>query len=409
MSTIQHCRSCRETELRTVIDFGDSPLADRLLHEHELEEDDLFFPLRLVVCPACALVQITENVPPEILYCGDYPYYTSISPGLVKHFTDAAHAMLERTPLAPGALVIEAASNDGYQLKVFRAAGLEVLGVDPAPGPAQVANDAGIDTRCEFFTAEVAQRLVAQGKRADLITGNNVLNLIQDLDDFSRAVDLLLKPGGTLCLEVPCFVDTIDQTAFDNVFHQNTTYWTATSLDRYWRSSGLFLNHVEPAPTFGGSLRVYFEHVEDRSDAVRDLLAEEQRRGVPTTAFYEAFAGRVEDIKTSLRTQIEGLHKLGKRLVAYGAAGGMATTLLSYLGLDGSDLDYAVDINPHKHGRYTSGSRLQIRPAEVLSQDLPDVALLLAWNFAEEVLSQQDDYRVKGGQFLVPIPEPRLV
>ena len=409
MSTIDGCRACGHADLVTVLDFGDSPLADRLLHAHELSEEDLFFPLRLVVCPSCALVQITEDVPPEILYCGDYPYYTSVSPGLVKHFTGAAHAMLARTPLAQDAVVIEAASNDGYQLKVFREAGLEVLGVDPASGPAKVANEAGIDTRCEFFSAAVAESIAAEGKQADLLTGNNVLNLIQDLDDFARAVDLLLKPGGTVCLEVPYFVATIDQTAFDNVFHQNTTYWTATSLDRFWRRRGLYLNHVEDAPTFGGSLRAYFEREERPSDAVRELLAEEERRGVPTTAFYAAFANRVEAIKADLHTQIAALQEAGKRLVAYGAAGGMATTLLSYLGLDGDDLDYAVDINPHKHGRYTSGSRLEIRPAETLVEDVPDVALLLAWNFAEEVMEQQDAYRKKGGQFLVPIPEPKLV
>ena len=409
MTAINGCRACGHSELVTVLEFGDSPLADRLLHEHELAEEDLFFPLRLVVCPSCALVQITEDVPPEILYCGDYPYYTSVSPGLVRHFTDAAHAMLARTPLEPGARVIEAASNDGYQLKVFQEAGLQVLGVDPASGPARVANEAGIDTRCEFFSAAVAEGIVAEGAQADLLTGNNVLNLIQDLEDFARAVDLLLKPTGTVCFEVPYFVATIDQTAFDNVFHQNTTYWTATSLDRFWRRHGLFLNHVEESPTFGGSLRVYFEREERPSEAVRDILAEEERRGVPTPAFYAAFADRVEAIKTELRGQIVALQAEGKRMVAYGAAGGMATTLLSYLGLDGDDIEYAVDINPHKHGRYTSGSRLEIRPAETLAQDVPDIALLLAWNFAEEIMSQQEAYREKGGRFLVPIPEPRLV
>lgn len=409
MTAIQCCRACGHRELVTVLDLGESPLADRLLHPHELEEQDLFFPLKLVVCPSCALVQITEDVPPEILYCGDYPYYTSVSPGLVRHFTEAAHTMLERTPLAPGARVIEAASNDGYQLKVFQEEGLEVLGVDPASGPAQVANDAGIDTRCDFFSAAAAERIAAEGKQADLLTGNNVLNLIQDLDDFARAVDLLLKPEGTLCFEVPDFVATIDQTAFDNVFHQNTTYWTATSLERFWRRHGLHLNHVEPAPTFGGSLRVYFERTAAPSEAVHARLAEEERRGVPTTAFYAAFADRVESIKAELCGQLAELRGAGKRLVAYGAAGGMATTLLSYLDLSEAELEYAVDINPHKHGRYTSGSRLEIRPAEVLAEDLPEVALLLAWNFADEVLKQQASYRERGGQFLVPIPQPRLV
>jgi C-methyltransferase-like protein len=255
----------------------------------------------------------------------------------------------------------------------------------------------------------LAGELVAEGWRADLLTGNNVLNLIQDLDDFARSVDLLLAEGGTVCFEVPYFVDTIDQTAFDNVFHQNTTYWTATSLDRFWRRYGLFLNHVEPASTFGGSLRVYFERVESPSQAVMELLAVEADRGVPAEAFYAQFAERVEAIKRDLGAKITELLAEGKRLVAYGAAGGMATTLLSYLGLTRDDIDYAVDINPHKHGRYTSGTRLVIRPAETLAEDGPDVALLLAWNFAEEIMAQQQTFIAQGGRFLVPIPEPRLV
>lgn len=409
MSSIKGCRSCGETNLSTVLDFGVSPLADRLLHAHELAEEDLFFPLRLVVCPNCALVQITEDVPPQILYCGDYPYYTSVSPGLVKHFTGAAESMLARRPLPEGALVIEAASNDGYQLKVFRERGLEVLGVDPASGPAKVANEAGLETRCDFFSAEVARELVADGCQADLLTGNNVLNLIQDLDDFALAVDLLLKKDGTVCFEVPDFVATIDQVAFDNVFHQNTTYWTATSLNHFWRQRGLYLNHIESAPTFGGSLRVYFERTESPSDAVRERLAEEERRGVPNPEFYAAFGSKVEEIRSDLSTKIAELHAAGRRVVAYGAAGGMATTLLAYLDLEPGVLDYAVDINPHKHGRYTSGSRLEIKPAEMLTEDKPDVALLLAWNFAEEILQQQQGFREGGGQFLVPIPEPKLV
>ncbi len=409
MSAIQGCRSCGHSDLATVLNFGQSPLADRLLRPEELGEEDLFFPLRLVVCPQCALVQITENVPPQILYCGDYPYYTSVSPGLVRHFTQAAHAMLARTPLPAGARVIEAASNDGYQLKVFRDAGFEVLGVDPASGPAQAANDAGIETCCDFFSAEVARRLAGEGKRARLLTGNNVLNLIQDLDDFAQAVDLLLEEEGTLCFEVPDFVATVDQAAFDNVFHQNTTYWTATSLDRFWRARGLYLNHIEPAPTFGGSLRVYFERREDPSTAVRARLAEEQERGVPSPEFYAAFAERVERIKAGLCAMIADLRRQGQRIVAYGAAGGMATTLLSYLDLQDNPIEYAVDINPHKHGRFTSGSRLEIRPAEALIEDRPDVALLLAWNFADEILEQQAAFREGGGRFLVPIPEPRLI
>lgn len=409
MSTRTSCRACGSTDLVTILDFGVTPLADVLLTEEQLGEVDREYPLRLVFCPESALVQITEDVPPEILYGGDYPYYTSVNPGLVQHFTRGAREMMRRKPLTADSLVIEAASNDGYQLAVFREAGARVLGIDPASGPARVANEAGIETLVRFFDAQVAEELFAEGRQADLLTGNNVLNLIQDLDDFMRAVDLLLKDDGMLVLEVPYLVDTIDMAAFDNVFHQNTTYWTATSLDRMLRRWGLFLNDVEHVDTFGGSLRVYCSREEAPTEACTTLLARERERGVHTRAFYAAFASRVEGIRTELLRMLGDLRAEGKRVVAYGAGGGMATSLLAYLGLDGETLEYAVDINPHKHGRYTAGSRLLVRPAETLLEDRPDVALLLAWNFEPAVLSAQAEYRERGGRFLVPIPEPRLV
>ncbi|MEM6674129.1 MAG: class I SAM-dependent methyltransferase [Planctomycetota bacterium] len=409
MSRITGCRASGDPHLQTILDFGRSPLADQLLDESELGQEDPIYPLELVFCERSALAQITENVPPDILYRGDYPYFTSVSEGLVRHFTAGAEQILAKRDLGPGSLVIEAASNDGYQLKVFRDRGIGVLGIDPATGPAKAAEDAGIETLCEFFSAEVAQRVADEGRHADVITGNNVLNLVQDLADFARAIDLLLKPDGLVCLEVPYFVDTIDKCAFDNVFHQNTTYWTATSLSRFFEAHGLHLNDVERISTFGGSLRVYFERTSAPSQAVKDLLEEERSRGVDTFDFYSAFAARVESIRSELVSMIEGLKADGKRIVAYGAAGGMATTLLSYLDLDRTKLDYAVDINPKKHGRYTSGSRLRIDPAERLVEDRPDYALLLAWNFADEIVEQQSEYLRAGGHFIVPVPEPRII
>lgn len=408
-TTLSACRSCSNSELETVLDFGLSPLADKLVAEDKKDEPDLSFPLQLVFCPRCALVQITENVPPDILWGGDYPYYTSVSPGLVKHFTASAEALMARLPLGPDTLVVEAASNDGYMLKVFAEKGIPVLGVDPASGPAQVANEAGVPTLCRLFDSSIVDEILGEHGQARLILGNNVLNLVQDLDDFMRAVDRLLAPEGEVVLEVPYLVDSIDKVAFDNVFHQNTTYYSATALDRLFRRHGLFLNDVERIPTFGGSLRVAFGRSEHVSDAARAMIEEEARRGVDRFSFYAEFASKVEGIRSDLRSMLDALKSEGKRIVAYGAAGGMATTLLAYLDAGHELLDYAVDINHHKHGKWTSGSRLLIRPAEALVEDRPDVVLLLAWNFADEILEQQQAYRDLGGRFLVPIPEPRLV
>jgi len=409
MGTITACRACEHPELREVLDFGKSPLADVLLSEADLEREDLRYELKLVFCPNCALVQITENVPPDILYGGDYPYYTSAIQSLVDHFAASARAIIERHELGEGSLVIEAASNDGHMLKTFAERGISVLGIDPAKGPVDAANRDGIDSLCRFFDYELARELVDQGKQADVILGNNFLNLIQDLSDFMRATDALLKPDGLVVLEVPYLVDSIDKTAFDNVFHQNTGYYSVTSVDRLFRRWGLYLNDVERIPTFGGSLRLYFNRSESVGESVTALLAQERERGVDRFEFYSDFAATVANIKSELLRIIEGLKREGKRVVAYGAAGGMATTLLNYMGLDSSSVDYAVDISPHKHGRYTSGSRLLIHPPEKLLEDKPDCVLLLAWNFRDQVLAAQEAFRAQGGQFRVPIPKPELV
>ncbi|MFT5477912.1 MAG: SAM-dependent methyltransferase [Planctomycetota bacterium] len=408
-TTLTKCRSCSSADLSTVIDFGISPLADKLVLASERDEPDLCFPLRLVFCPECSLVQITENVPPEILWGGDYPYYTSLSPGLVRHFSASADALMERLPLNSETLVVEAASNDGYMLKLFADKGIPVLGVDPASGPAKVATDAGVPTMCCLFDMQAAQTILAERGQAQLILGNNVLNLVSDLDDVMRAIDTLLAPDGEVVLEVPYLVDSIDKLAFDNVFHQNTTYYSATALERLFRAHGLFLNEVESVATFGGSLRATFARQERVGTSVRTILEEETRRGVTRFEFYEEFASKVSKIKADLMATLRELKADGKRIVAYGAAGGMATTLLAYMEIDKDLIEYAVDINHHKHGKWTSGSRLEIRPAETLLEDRPDVVLLLAWNFADEIMEQQKAFRDQGGQFLVPVPVPRLV
>ncbi|MDF1839092.1 MAG: class I SAM-dependent methyltransferase [Planctomycetota bacterium] len=406
---MERCRASKSTDLKTILDFGEVPLADVLLASNDPGTQDAGFPLKLVFCPESALVQITGDVPPEILWGGDYPYYTSVNPTLVKHFTDAAHAIMERQPLTADSLVLEAASNDGYQLAVFQEAGAQVLGVDPAEGPCKVANEKGIETLCRLFDSAMADDLVASGKQADVIVGNNLLNLIPDPSDFTSCLDRLLKPDGLVVLEVPYLVDTIDMVAFDNMFHQNVTYWTATSLQRVFSAAGFELVDVQAIDTFGGSLRAYFRRKGEGSLAVQQMLAKEKSRGVDQFHFYEAFGDKSRAIRETLRATLIELHTEGKRIVAYGAAGGMATTLLSFLDLPEGVLSYAVDLSPHKHGRWTSGYRLEIFPPEYLAEDKPEYALLLAWNFEPQVLEQRADYRSVGGKFIVPIPEVRVV
>jgi len=409
MNAINKCRSCDSDKLEPIISFGSSPLADVLLSESDLANEDPCYPLDVVFCEHCALVQLKETVPPEILYKGDYPYYTSVSPSLLKHFADSARSIINQRNLGPDSLVIEAGSNDGYMLKVFREHGIEVLGIDPASGPAKVAVNAGVPTMIEFFGADIAQRLHSRGKIADVVVANNMINLVSDLTGFAQALGMLMKNDGIAVLEVPYLVDIIDRCAFDNIFHQNISYFSVTAMKRLFDSHALVITDIERIPTFGGSLRFFIEHRGEIAPRVTELIAEEEYRGVETIEFYRSFRSRVAAVKQELQSMISDLRQRGNRIAAYGAAGGMATTLLSHLGIDSGTLDYVVDINEYKHGSYTVGSRMRVMPTEKLLEDFPEYVLLLAWNFQGEVMRLQSEYRKRGGKFIIPIPHPVIV
>lgn len=411
MSRIDHCRACgpHAAPLELVLDLGRTPLANRLLRADQLADPEPTFPLDLVRCPACTLVQITETVPPDELF-REYAYFSSFSDTMLRHAAASASRLADELKLGPTSLVVEAASNDGYMLRNFVARGVPVLGVEPARNIAEVARKNGVPTVDEFFGPEFAARFAADGKRADLFLANNVLAHVADLPGFVAAIRTILAPTGRAVIEAPYVRDMIDHTEFDTVYHEHLCYFSLTALDALFRRAGLAVVDVERVPIHGGSLRFTAAHLwaAPVAPAVTALLAEERAWGVDRPDVYRTFARKVESLRQTLRECLAGLKRDGKRVAAYGASA-KGSTLLNYFGIGAETLEFVADRSTVKQGRFTPGTHLPIRPPEALLEEMPDVVLLLTWNFADEILAQQAEYRARGGRFVVPIPALRVV
>lgn len=403
------CRGCGEEGLRPFLSLGKTPLADALVQPDALDHPEPRFPLEVAFCPSCTLVQILHEVPPQQLFVDNYLYFSSFSDHLLAHSRAHALSLIERRGLDGSSLVVEIASNDGYLLRNVADAGIPVLGIDPAPGQADAAIAAGVPTIKEFFGPSVARRLRAEGVRADVIIANNVMAHVPDLGGFVDGMATLLADDGLITIENHYVRDLIEHAAFDTIYHEHHCYFSCTAVDRLMRRHGLHLNDVEYFPDLhGGTLRWHCGPEERVSDSARAYLEDEQVTGLTDFDHYADFGARVEQTITDLRDLLIQRRAAGRRIAAYGAAA-KGSTLLNAAGIGTDLIDFVVDLNTHKQGLHMPGVHIPIRPPAALLEEQPDDVLLLAWNFAEEIMAQQSTYRERGGTFIVPVPTPRVL
>jgi 2-polyprenyl-3-methyl-5-hydroxy-6-metoxy-1,4-benzoquinol methylase len=388
-----------------------SPLCESFVPAERLNHMEPFYPLHVFVCDKCFLVQLDEYVSREEIFT-EYAYFSSYSDSWVEHMRRYAEAMTDRFGLGRNSLVVEVGSNDGYLLQHFVRQGIPVLGIEPAANVAKVAIENGVPTLVKFFGETTARELVAEGKQADLICGANVLAQIPNPNDFVRGLQILLKPGGVITIEFPHLMQLMAQNQFDTIYHEHFTYFSFLSAERMFAAQGLTLFDVEELPTHGGSLRIYARHADDATKAVTPralgLREREIDAGFERIETYASFGDQVKETKRKLLDFLIEVKRAGKTVVGYGAPG-KGNTLLNYCGIRSDFLDFTVDRNTYKHGKFLPGTHIPIYPPDRIAEVKPDYVLILPWNLRDEIVQQMAFIRDWGGKFVVPIPEVRVL
>jgi hypothetical protein len=404
------CRVCWSPVKHTFADLGMSPLCESFLTAAQLDQMEAYYPLHALVCDQCFLVQLQEYVSPDHIF-SEYAYFSSYSTSWVEHARAYAHMIKERLQLGPRSLAVELASNDGYLLQHFLPLSVPVLGIEPAANVAEAARRRDVPTLVEFFGTALAGRLVAEGKRADLIIGNNVLAQVPDLNDFVAGMKLLLAPEGVITLEFPHLQRLMAENQFDTIYHEHFSYFSLVTTDRLAKSHGLEIIDVEKLKTHGGSLRVYLAHAGSArrpAPRVAELLEQEIAAGFLEIGTYARFSEQVRRTKRNLLSFLIAAKEQGKSICGYGAPG-KGNTLLNYCGIGTDFLDFTVDRNPYKHGRFTPGMHIPIKPVEAIDAAKPDYLLILPWNLRDEIVQQMRHIGDWGGKLVVPIPEVQVI
>ena len=406
----EHCRACGETQLVRFLVLGPQPLANANLGDPAKAETELTFPLDLYFCDSCSLVQLADVIDPETLF-RHYIYVTGTSETIASHNQAYARTVTDLLNLGPDDLVVEVASNDGSLLTRFRDLGVRTLGVEPAANIARIARERGIDTVSEFFDGPTGRRLRDERGPARAVIGNNVLAHVDDTQDFLRGAKALIDGDGLVIVEVPYAREMLERLEYDTVYHEHLCYFSVTALLRLCDTVGLTLVRVDEVSVHGGSLRCYAGlpgHYGAHGAGVLTMANTERSLGITSLARWRQFARDVEAQRTALRALLTQLRREGKTIAGYGAPA-KGNTLLNYCGIGTDLVPYTVDRNPLKVGTYTPGMHLPVLPVDTLVERQPDYVLILAWNFADEIIRQQQRYHDAGGQFIVPIPMPALV
>lgn len=403
------CLVCASQTVTPFLSLGEAALANKFVTAEEAAVPEPLYPLTVGFCRTCAHVQLLERVPPRVMF-EDYLYTSAASDTLRTHFAGLSADLVRRCRLRPGDLVIDIGCNDGTLLQAFRNHGVRTLGVDPAANLARLHQGDGIDRYVDLFGTVTAEEIARRWGPAALVVATNTFPHIPDLPDFLGGLRAVLAPGGTFVVEAHYLLDLLDQRAFDTVYHEHVSYWALGPMCRLFRTHGFDVVHAERLPLHHGQLRVFVRRTGETaaSPAVAEVLALERARGLDRLSTYEQFAEDVRALKRELTRTFRDLRGAGKRLVGYGAPA-KGSTLLAFLEVTSETVAYIVDRSPLKQGRYTPGTHIPIVAPERLLADQPDYVLLFAWNFADEVLAQQHEYRRRGGRFILPLPEVRIL